>query len=119
MSLQGSPTVSPVTVALWVSDFFPPNYPLSTYFLALSHAPPALLRNNAMRIPVDVENIINEANTCAPNIYFSLYCPIIRNKTPTTTGDRTANKPGFIISFSPAAATISTHYRFKHNIYIF
>ena len=42
VSLKGSPTVSPTTVAEWVSDPLPPKFPFSTYFLALSQAPPAL-----------------------------------------------------------------------------
>ena len=61
VSLQGSPTVSPVTLALWASDPFPPNSFVSIYFLALSQAPPALLKNVAIRIPVAVENIKKEA----------------------------------------------------------
>ena len=42
VSLNGSPTVSPTTVALCTSPPFPPKLPSSTYFFALSHAPPAL-----------------------------------------------------------------------------
>ena len=37
VSLNGSPTVSPTTVALWTSLPLPPKLPSSTYFLALSH----------------------------------------------------------------------------------
>ena len=33
VSLNGSPTVSPVTAALCASEFFPPCAPVSTYFL--------------------------------------------------------------------------------------
>src|SRR3546814_1415549 len=40
VSLYGSPTVSPVTAALWASLPLPPWLPSSIYFLALSHAPP-------------------------------------------------------------------------------
>ena len=40
VSFSGSPTVSPITVALWVSDPLPPKLPSSTYFFALSIAPP-------------------------------------------------------------------------------
>ena len=39
VSLNGSPTVSPTTVAACVSDPFPPKLPFSTYFFALSQAP--------------------------------------------------------------------------------
>ena len=42
VSLKGSPTVSPTTPALWQSPPLPPKLPASMYFLALSHAPPAL-----------------------------------------------------------------------------
>ena len=42
VSLNGSPTVSPMTAALWASLPLPPWWPSSMYFLALSHAPPAL-----------------------------------------------------------------------------
>ena len=61
VSLQGSPTVSPVTAALWASEPFPPNLPVSSYFLALSQAPPPLLKKRAINIPVEVENIKNPA----------------------------------------------------------
>ena len=44
VSLNGSPTVSPMTAALCGSEPLPPWWPSSMYFLALSHAPPALLR---------------------------------------------------------------------------
>src|SRR6185295_13137427 len=40
VSLYGSPTVSPVTAALWASEPLPPKWPSSMYFLALSQAPP-------------------------------------------------------------------------------
>ena len=49
VSLSGSPTVSPVIAALCSSVFFPLtssltiSIPPSTYFLALSQAPPELL----------------------------------------------------------------------------
>ena len=51
VSLNGSPTVSPITVALWASDPFPPRLPSSTYFLALSQAPPELARKIASTKP--------------------------------------------------------------------
>lgn len=46
VSFKGSPTVSPITAALWIYVPFLTTSPLSfikpayTYFLALSHAPP-------------------------------------------------------------------------------
>jgi hypothetical protein len=42
VSLKGSPTVSPITAALWASEPFPPSCPSSMCFFALSHAPPEL-----------------------------------------------------------------------------
>eukprot|EP00976_Prorocentrum_cordatum_P072303 1180664-Prorocentrum_minimum.AAC.3 len=44
--------VSPVTAALCASEPFPPKAPVSTYFFALSQAPPALLRKSAIRMPL-------------------------------------------------------------------
>ena len=52
VSLNGSPTVSPITAALCASDPLPPSWPSSMYFLALSHAPPELDRKLAISCPV-------------------------------------------------------------------
>ena len=52
VSLNGSPTVSPVTVALCTSLPLPPKLPSSTYFLALSHAPPAFAMKMASTKPL-------------------------------------------------------------------
>jgi hypothetical protein len=52
VSLNGSPTVSPITVALCGSEFLPPWWPSSTYFLALSQAPPATDSITASSWPV-------------------------------------------------------------------
>ena len=52
VSLKGSPTVSPITAALWASEPLPPSWPSSMYFLALSQAPPELDRKLAMSCPV-------------------------------------------------------------------
>jgi len=46
VSLKGSPTVSPTTVAAWSGLPFSFSS-VSTIFLALSHAPPALAMNTA------------------------------------------------------------------------
>ena len=110
MSLQGSPTVSPVTAALCASLPFPPCYPVSMYFLALSQAPPPLLKKSAIRIPVLVENIKNPAKTSAPNKGLPLYDPIILKMTPTVMGESTDKRPGLIIYFKPALLTKETHY---------
>src|SRR6185437_16085307 len=52
VSLNGSPTVSPITVAACESEPLPPWLPSSTSFLALSQAPPELARKIAIRVPV-------------------------------------------------------------------
>ena len=52
VSLKGSPTVSPMTAALWASEPLPPSLPSSMYFLALSHAPPEFDRVLAISWPV-------------------------------------------------------------------
>src|SRR6266542_564457 len=54
VSLNGSPTVSPTTAALWASDPLPPRLPSSIYFLALSQAPPLLAMNSARKTPMRV-----------------------------------------------------------------
>ena len=50
---------TPVTAALCASLPFPSMAPVSIYFLALSQAPPPLFKNNAYKIPAQVENIKN------------------------------------------------------------
>src|ERR1044071_3032484 len=87
VSLNGSPTVSPTTAALCVSDPFPPYCPISINFLALSQAPPLLLRNVAINIPAIVPTINNAATASAPT-------PKKRKMTPTATGINTASIPG-------------------------
>src|SRR3954468_10671806 len=52
VSLYGSPTVSPVTAALWASEPLPPKWPSSMYFLALSQAPPPEVIEIATNRPV-------------------------------------------------------------------
>ena len=54
VSLNGSPTVSPTTVAACASEPLPPCSPSSTSFLALSQAPPELARNTAISTPVAI-----------------------------------------------------------------
>ncbi len=54
VSLNGSPTVSPMMVAAWASEPLPPNEPSSTSFLALSQAPPELARKTAISVPVPI-----------------------------------------------------------------
>src|SRR3989344_3644635 len=95
VSLNGSPTVSPTTAALWVSEPLPPKLPLSIYFFALSQAPPALAIITANKNPVKVEPANSPAKVLGP-----------RNK-PTATGVITASNPGAIIFFRAAAVEIS------------
>src|SRR5215213_5302434 len=92
VSLKGSPTVSPTTVALWASEpFFSPEIsPFSIAFLALSHTPPAFDINNASNTPVTVAPANMPPRHSAPMM------------TPTTTGATTAVTPGRIISFNAA-----------------
>ena len=54
VSLNGSPTVSPMIVASWAGEPLPPWLPSSTSFFALSQAPPELARNTAIRVPVPI-----------------------------------------------------------------
>lgn len=68
-----------------------------------------MLKNRAMRIPVEVENIRKPARASAPSKGLFLYEPIMRNVTPTMIGERTDKRPGLIIYFKPAAFTIETH----------
>src|SRR6059058_1018253 len=52
--LNGSPTVSPTTAALWVGLPLPHRLPASMNFFALSHAPPPVFRTRAIRTPAIV-----------------------------------------------------------------
>src|SRR5574344_1446427 len=67
VSLNGSPTVSPTTVALWHSLPLPPKLPSSTYFLALSQAPPALAINTANTKPQLKPPISKPSTPATPN----------------------------------------------------
>ena len=68
VSLNGSPTVSPTTAALWQSDPFPPKTPDSIYFFALSHAPPEFDIIIAIANPVTVDPASNPATPFGPKI---------------------------------------------------
>ncbi len=54
VSLNGSPTVSPMTVAAWASLPLPPYSPSSTIFFALSQAPPEFARKTAISVPAAI-----------------------------------------------------------------
>ena len=97
VSLNGSPTVSPTTAALCLSDPFPsPLYPASICFLALSHAPPALAIIIAINTPVTRDPANNPPRAAT-------------DQSPTTTGTAIASIPGRIISFNEECVEISTH----------
>ena len=96
VSLKGSPTVSPMTVAAWASEYLPPMLPSSTNFFALSHAPPELARNTAMSVPVAMVPARNvpRAPTPRPN--------------PTAIGVSMASRPGVLSSRRESRVTMST-----------
>ena len=54
VSLNGSPTVSPMIVASCAGEPLPPWAPSSTIFFALSQAPPELARKTAIRVPAAI-----------------------------------------------------------------
>ena len=99
VSLNGSPTVSPTTAALWGSEPLPPKWPSSIHFLALSQAPPLLAIINANSTPLTVAPASMPPKAMGPR------------PKPTATGANTANRPGRIISRSAAAVLISTQRR--------
>ena len=96
VSLKGSPTVSPMTVAACASDPLPPCAPSSTIFFALSHDPPELARNTAMSAPEPIAPARNPASG-----------PIPRPK-PTAIGMRAASRPGVASSRSESRVQMST-----------
>ena len=95
VSLNGSPTVSPMTAALWASDPLPPSAPSSMYFLALSQAPPALDRKFAISWPVTMAAARNAPSAIGPM------------PKPMTTGVSTAMMAGVASSRSDAAVQMS------------
>jgi len=95
VSLNGSPTVSPMTTALWISDPLPPRLPSSMYFFALSHAPPELDKKFAMSAPTMIVAARNPPSANSPRA------------KPTTTGINTASSAGVMSSRSAAAVQIS------------
>ena len=95
VSLNGSPTVSPMTAALWASDPLPPSAPSSMYFLALSHAPPALDWKLAMRAATTMPEARNAPRAMGPKA------------KPTMTGMSTASSAGVASSRSDARVQMS------------
>jgi hypothetical protein len=68
-----------------------------------------LLKNKAISIPVEVENIRKPPKASAPKRVHPLKYPRNLNMIPQRIGADIANIPGFIISHYPAFATIATH----------
>ncbi len=100
MSLNGSPTVSPTTAALWASVPLPyvtpsNSIPPSIRFFALSQAPPAFDWKIASSTPDEVTPA-----SSPPSISLDV--------KPTTTGTSTPSSPGRIISRKAAFVEIST-----------
>src|SRR5213079_660023 len=87
---------------LWVGLPFPPYSPVSMNFLALSQAPPPLLSSVAMRMPLIVPTIRNDATVSAPTWNSTL------NTRPTAIGIPTASSPGATIALSAPTVTMST-----------
>ena len=96
VSLNGSPTVSPMTAALCASLPLPPKCPSSMYFLALSHAPPEFDSITARSWPVRIAPARN-APSASPF-----------NRKPAMTGESTASRPGVISSRSEVLVQMST-----------
>ena len=74
VSFKGSPTVSPTTAALWISDPFLTIFPyssdiapLSIYFFALSHAPPVFAADIAICTPLAIAPGKKPAKIIGPN----------------------------------------------------
>src|SRR5664279_4456279 len=96
VSLNGSPTVSPMMVASCASDPLPPKLPSSTIFLALSQEPPELARKTAIRVPVAIQPARYPASGPTPS------------PNPTAIGANTASRPGVASSCSESRVTMST-----------
>lgn len=104
VSLRGSPTVSPTTAALWMSDplatLFPSSSimaPLSIYFLALSQAPPVLAAEMAICTPLTNAPGKKPARILGPNT------------NPKNRGVKITKAPGAIISIKDALVDILIH----------
>ena len=82
--------------ALWASEPLPPYSPVSMYFLALSHAPPAFAIMSASSEPAPMEPMSRPPSASGPRT------------TPTAIGTTTAMVPGTIISLMAPAVAIAT-----------
>ena len=95
VSLNGSPTVSPVTEAACASEPLPPCAPSSISFLALSHAPPPAVMKMAMKRPTTMMPISSPPSACSES-------------SPTITVTTIGISDGMIISRWAARVTMST-----------
>ena len=96
VSLNGSPTVSPMTVAAWASEPLPPWWPSSTSFFALSQAPPELAKKTAINVPVAMAPARYPASAEGPR------------PNPTAIGAQMASSPGVASSRSESLVQMST-----------
>ena len=96
VSLNGSPTVSPITAAACAGEFLPPWLPSSTIFFALSHAPPVFDKNTASSTPVAIAPARKPASGPTPS------------PKPTATGAEAASRPGVASSRSESRVQMST-----------
>ena len=96
VSLKGSPTVSPTTVAWWEEEFLPPKWPSSTYFFALSQAPPELARKMARTKPAPRPPARRPITPAGPS------------SMPTSMGTTIARIEGKIISCCAALVEMRT-----------
>jgi K(+)-stimulated pyrophosphate-energized sodium pump len=102
VSLYGSPTVSPVTAALWVSPPFLCSAPLASVkpssisFLALSQAPPPVHIEMPTNRPVTMVPISSPPSAAGPS------------SMPTRMGATTGKREGTIISLIAAVVSMST-----------
>ena len=94
--MTGSPTVSPMTPALWHSLPLPPWWPASMYFLALSQAPPEFDMNTAMPKP---QTVVPASRPTTPST------PRMR---PVMMGTMTASSAGSTIARSAPEVQRST-----------
>ena len=101
VSLKGSPTVSPMIVAAWASEPFPPWWPSSTIFFALSQAPPEFASRIAISTPEAMAPARYPASAGAPS------------PKPTAIGAATASRPGVASSRSESRVTMSTTFPYS------
>ena len=109
VSLNGSPTVSPTIVALWANEPFPPKFPSSIFFLALSQAPPAFAINTASIIALDKAPISRPPRPFSPK------------RNPTIRGDTTSTivEEGSFTATERGTATINVVQNYSDYVFGF